>query len=301
MNRSKKRLLIVGCGNVAMRAIPWLVKRFRVFALVRRPEAAAHIRQLGAIPLSGDLDIRSTLVRFAGIADTVLHCAPPSTNHSEDRRTQYLLAALARRGSLPQRIVYISTTGIYGNRSGSWVNENTPAHPETPRAIRRVDAETKLRRFGVRTGTRVSLLRAPGIYAADRLPLERLRRQDPVLHAEEDSYTNHIHADDLALVACITLFRGRSGRAVNVCDDSDLLMGEWFDQVADTFGLPHPPRKTRQEIVTILSPAMLSFMNESRRITNQRMKKELRVRLSYPTVTDGLRHATIHSAHPDHA
>jgi nucleoside-diphosphate-sugar epimerase len=152
-----------------------------------------------------------------------------------------------------------------------------------------VDAERRVRAFGRRNRVRVGILRAPGIYAADRLPLERLRRGDPVLCADEDVHTNHIHADDLARAACLALFRARGGRAFNVADDSELAMGDYFDLVADACGLPRPPRFGRDEIAGRLSALTLSFMAESRRLDNGRLKRELRLRLRYPTVADGLR------------
>ena len=164
------------------------------------------------------------------------------------------------------------------------------------RGRRRVDAERRLRAFGRRNQVRVALLRAPGIYAGDRLPLERLRRGDPVLAADEDVHTNHIHAEDLARIACLALFRAGPGRAYNASDDSGLRMGEYFDAVAERFGLARPPRMARAEIVHHLSPLTLSFMSESRRLDNRRLKRELRLRLRYPTVADGLRAATVPAA-----
>jgi nucleoside-diphosphate-sugar epimerase len=152
---------------------------------------------------------------------------------------------------------------------------------------RRVAAEKQLRRFG-RHGVRVGLLRAPGIYAADRLPLERIRRGDPVLAAADDVYTNHIHAEDLAAACVAALERGAANRAYNICDDSALPMGDWFDRLADAFALPRPPRATRQEIKARLSPLLLSFMGESRRLDNARMKRELKLRLRHPTVAAGI-------------
>jgi len=138
---------------------------------------------------------------------------------------------------------------------------------------------------------RVAILRAPGIYAGDRLPLERLRRGDPVLAADEDVHTNHIHAEDLARLACIALLRAPAGRVYNASDDSGLRMGAYFDAVADAFGLPRPERLSRDAIASRLSPLTLSFMSESRRLDNRRIKRELRVRFAYPTIADGLRAA----------
>jgi nucleoside-diphosphate-sugar epimerase len=284
----KRRILIVGTGDVAKRAIPWLARRFRVFALVRDPQGATALRALGATPLIGDLDDARSLRRLAGLADAILHFAPPPGQGDTDPRTTHLLAALARRTSLPQHLVYISTTGVYGDCAGTAVDETRARRPQTARARRRVDAEDRLRAFGRRNGVRVSLLRAPGIYAADRLPLERLQRGDPVLQAQDDVHTNHIHAEDLAAIACIALFRGGGGRAWNAVDDSGMKMGAYFDLVAAHAGLPPPPRMARVDIARHLSPLTLSFMSESRILRNARLKRELRVRLRYPTVRDAL-------------
>lgn len=283
----KKTILIVGCGDVARRALPWLTRRFRVLALIRNPEERPALRALGARPLLGDLDEARSLRRLAGIADYVLHAAPPPPEGALDCRTRHLIGALRSGKSLPQGLCYISTTGVYGDCRGAWVDESRPAAPATARARRRVDAEEALRGLA-RSGVRVAILRAPGIYARERLPLARLTRGDPLLRAEEDVHTNHIHADDLARAACLALFRGRPGRCYNAVDDSALAMGEFFDLLADRFDLPRSPRVSRAEAAERLSPMTLSFMGESRRLRNARLKGELRVRLAYPTVAAAL-------------
>lgn len=259
-----------------------------MFALARRSEERAALRALGAVPIAGDLDRPASLRRLAGLAPWILHFAPPPADGDHDRRSVHLAAALRRGQSVARRLVYISTTGVYGDCAGAWVPETRPLRPASARARRRVDAESVLKRFGARSGCRVSILRAPGIYAADRLPLDRLRRGDPVLAADEDVFTNHIHADDLAMLACLTLFRGRPNRAYNACDDSQLKMGDYFDRVAQVFGLPAPQRVTRAEAAARLSPMTLSFMAESRRLLNRRLRDELRVRLRYPDIESGL-------------
>ncbi|MBI1906999.1 MAG: SDR family oxidoreductase [Rhodocyclales bacterium] len=282
-----KNVLIVGSGDVARRAIPWLAKRFKVYAVTRHSDARDQLRALGAQPLIADLDDRHSLARVAGIADALLHFAPPPGSGAGDTRTARLLAALACRGSLPQRIVYISTTGVYGDRAGALVSETDTCRPDTDRARRRVDAERRLRRFAARNRVCVCVLRAPGIYAADRLPVERLERGTPILSAEDDVYTNHIHADDLARLACVALFRGRPGRVYNAVDDTRMKMGEYFEFAADALGLPRPPRMGRAELSAKLTPMALSFMAESRRLCNDRIRDELRLRLRYPTVREG--------------
>ena len=282
-----KNVLIVGSGDVAERALPWLMKRFRLIALVRNPERAQALRALGVRVIRGDLDDRRSLRRLAGIADMVFHFAPPPTYGATDSRTAALAAIFATRRSLPQRIVYISTTGVYGDCAGAWVDETRACQAGTARARRRLDAERRLRRLNRAGGPSVSILRAPGIYADDRLPVARLRRGDPVLCAEEDVFTNHIHADDLARLACLALFRGRPCRVYNAVDATDMKMGDYFDLAADRFGLQRPPRLTRDALAKVLSPMALSFMSESRRLCGERILHEFRVALRYPTVEAG--------------
>jgi nucleoside-diphosphate-sugar epimerase len=280
-----QRLLIVGCGDVVRRALPRLTRQWRVYALVR--ERDLSLAQLGVTQIIGDLDRPSSLGRLAGLAHAVLHSAPPPDQGNDDPRTRRLIAAL-ERGSLPRRLVYISTSGVYGDCAGARVFETRRLNPQTARARRRVASERLVRGFGVNSGCRVSILRAPGIYAGDRLPLDRLRRGLPVLAAGEDAYTNHIHADDLAAACIAALRRGRAGRAYNACDDSDLPMGDWYDILADAFGLARPPRRSRAEVEAAVPAVMLSFMNESRRLDNGRLKRELKLRLRYPTVDAGI-------------
>lgn len=279
----------MGCGDVVRRALPALTRRWRVYALVRSVDpalSAAGVRQI-----VGDLDQMQTLRRLRGLAQAVLHSAPPPGEGDGDPRTRRLLAMLGSAQSLPRSLAYISTTGVYGHCAGAPVPETRPLAASSARARRRVAAETLLRHAACRWGMRVSILRAPGIYAAGRLPLARIHRGDPVLAANEDSYTNHIHADDLAHACVVALERGQANRAYNISDDSEVPMGDWFDKLADAFGLPRPPRMTRAEIRTKLSPPLLSFMNESRRLVNARMKRELKLKLRYPTVDDGIKSA----------
>lgn len=283
-----RRLLIIGCGDVALRAAPLLARHYRLLGLVQNAERHGLLRSRGIQPITGNLDVPSSLERLAGLAHVVLHLAPPPDEGDEDSRTANLLCALSKSRRLPQRLVYISTAGVYGDCHGETVAETRPAHPETARAKRRTDAERRLRSWGRRNGVSVTILRAPGIYAAERLPLERLKNGTPALRREEDPYTNHIHADDLARTVATALVRGRAGRIYNVTDDSCMTMGEYFDLVADSFGLPRPPRVTRSQAQTALPPALLSFMGESRRLSNYRMRRELGVKLIYPTVADGV-------------
>ena len=283
-------LLIVGCGDVGMRVLRLLRGRYRLLALTSSPARAAALRAAGAVPLLGNLDEPATLARLAGLADAVLHLAPPPLQGATDPRTRHLLNALALRGRV-RRIVYASTSGVYGDCGGDRFDETRAVHPATDRARRRVDAEAQLRWYGRAHGARVAILRIPGIYAIDREgghPRERLLRGTAVLRAEDDVHTNHIHADDLARACVAALTRALPQRVVHASDDTDLKMGDYFDLAADVCGLPRPPRITRAEAAERLSPMLMSFMSESRRLDNRRLKRELRLRLRYPTVRDGL-------------
>lgn len=289
-------VLIVGCGDVGGRVLRALAGRCRVLALSSSPERLPALRAAGAVPLAGDLDGPSTapgLARLAPLADAVLHLAPPPPHGDDDPRTAHLLQALARSGRV-RRLVYASTSGVYGDAGGALVDETRPPSPATGRARRRVAAEARLRRHGRAFGVRVSILRVPGIYAADRpggAPSERVKRGTPVLRAEDDVYTNHIHADDLARSCIAALWRGRPQRVVHASDDSALRMGDYLDLAADLAGLPRLPRVSRAEARVQLPALSYSFMTESRRLDNRRLKRELRVRLRYPTVHDGLQAA----------
>jgi len=298
----RQRILIVGCGDVGQRVARALQgvspgrPRVRVLALTSSAERVAPLRALGITPLLGNLDHAASLRRLSGLAMRVLHLAPPPGQGAggadwwRDPRTVALACALRLR-SLPDALVYASTSGVYGDCGGAWVTETRPVAPGTPRAQRRVDAERAMRHLG-RAGVRTSILRVPGIYAPDReggTPEGRLRKGTPVLVAEDDVYTNHIHADDLARACVAALWRGAAQRVYHASDDTDLKMGDYVDLAADLYGLPRPPRLPRSTAQAELPLTLLSFMGESRRLDNTRLRRELRLRLRYPTVAQGLR------------
>lgn len=289
----KQKLLLVGCGDIALRAASLLRPHYKLLGLCRRPENYGQLRLHGIIPVSGDLDNPKSLCRLAGLAHAVLHLAPPTNHGKRDMRTTNLLVALTKRSTmkeiiLPQRFVYISTSGVYGDCNGSLIDETCSINPLTERSMRRVDAEMQLRNWGLRNRVRVSILRVPGIYAADRLPLTRLRKNTPMLLPEEDCYTNCIHADDLVRIIFAALRHARPGRIYHACDDSRIKMGEYFDLIADQFNIPRVPRVARANADQHISANMLSYMEESRQLMNIRIKNELRVNLRYPTVLEGI-------------
>ena len=286
---------------MGLRVARGLPPQVRLLALTSSAERVPELRDHGITPLQGNLDHPGTLARLAGLATRVVHLAPPPTEGKaapgggpaqwwRDPRTVALLRALRQR-TPPGSMVYGSTSGVYGDCGGDKVTEARPVRPHTPRAQRRVDAERAVRHFGRAAHVRASILRIPGIYAPDReggTPRERLHKGTPVLEAADDVYTNHIHADDLARAVIAALWRGKPQRVVHASDDTELKMGDYFDLAADLYGLPRPPRVPRTTAQDAMSLMLLSFMSESRRLDNARLKRELRLRLWYPTVASGL-------------
>jgi nucleoside-diphosphate-sugar epimerase len=283
---NQPRLLIIGCGDVGQRMLPILVKSHKVYVLTTQTEKLTVFRQAGAVPIYGNLDDRSTLDRLSQIADTVIHLAPPNPSGQSDLRTKSLIQALSK-GRRVRRFIYISTTGVYGDCGGQLISETQAVQPQNLRAVRRVDAERQLRAWAVQQGVSVVILRVPGIYAGNRLPVERLQKGTPALLESEDVFTNHIHADDLARLTILSMYRASSQRVINACDDSDLKMADYFDLVADKMNLPKPPRVDKETLKTMVSPQLLSFMQESRRISNTRLQ-EIGFQFLYPTVQDFL-------------
>lgn len=287
----RQRVLIVGCGDVGVRVAAQLGAGPRVMALTSSPDRLESLRDRGMTPLLGNLDRPRSLGRLAGLAHRVVYLAPPPTEAWTDPRVAAFTRVLRLR-TAPLQFVYASTSGVYGDCGGDWVAETRSLNATTPRAQRRVYAEANLRFYGRATGVCTQILRIPGIYAPNRAsgtPRERLLKGTPVLRAEDDVYTNHIHADDLARACIAALWKGRAQRTYNVSDDTQMKMADYYDWAADHYQLPRPPRVPRDSAQRQLPVMLLSFMSESRRLDNTRMKRELGLRLRYPTVVEGLR------------
>ena len=367
----RQRLLIIGCGDIGQRVVQQLHHGWQVMGVARSDETLQKIRTAGALamraddahrlarwathilhaapPASRDGEVTDRLTRgwLQALArargQRARTTSRPGRTHRLGARSAAALLAVpapaAQARSQSQhapapRLVYLSTTGVYGDRGGAFTRETDTLQPLTDRARRRVDAERQVR-FGIHrpdgsnAGSRRAahphadsarpdsahqdsahvsgarhrrlqqpplpalVLRVPGIYAADRLPVERLRQQVPALVPADDVITNHIHADDLARIARAALLRGPRQRVINAVDDSQMTLGDYLDQVADRLALPRPPRHSRAELARTLSEVRMSFMRESRRLDSRRLKRELRVRLQWPTVAEFLARAPI--------
>lgn len=282
-----KQVLIIGCGDIGQRvAALHQARGERVTGLVRSQAGRTQLAAAGTAPLPGDLDDVSSLYGLPAAGALLYYFAPPPGTGESDTRMVNLLAALDRAVP-PSRVVYLSTTGVYGDCAGAWITEEQPPRPGTARGRRRLTAENALRAWGEAAGVPIVILRVPAIYGPGRLPVERLRQGMPVVREEESPFTNRIHADDLARVCLAAAERDAPG-IYNVSDGHPTTMTHYFNRVADLLGLPRPPVVDMEEAQKIFSPAMLSYLEESRRLDNRKMREELKVELRYPDLESGL-------------
>jgi nucleoside-diphosphate-sugar epimerase len=279
-------VLIVGCGDIGRR-VARLLPPTPVAGVVSTADSARRLRAMGVEPIQLDLDGPLSCTQLPGAGRALFYLAPPPGEGERDSRVSRVCAVL-QGDNLPTRVVYISTSAVYGDCGGDWITEETPLHPGTARGRRRMDAEGQWLEWSARTGVAVMILRVPGIYAHDRLPIMRLRAGLPVLAEADSPFTNRIHADDLAQVCIAAMRRGQSGAAYNVSDGQPTTMTDYFNRVADYLGLPRPPVVGRAAAREALSPSMLTFLEESKRLDNRRMREQLGVELMYPDLAAGL-------------
>lgn len=272
--------LIVGCGDIGRRVARLLIAQGRtVRAIVRRPEGLSGLTALGVAAECCDLDVAAPAA-----APTVFWFAPPPPDGRVDTRLRRFLSG---RPAVT-RIVYISTSGVYGDCQGQWIDESAPLQPRTDRGRRRLDAEQALFAAAALQGLEAVVLRVPGIYGPGRLPEQRLRLGQPVVLAQESPYSNRIHAEDLARVAVAAAARGQPGAAYNVSDGHPTTMTDYFLRCARWLDLPEPPQVSLAVALREFTPAMRSFLTESRRLQNYRMIRQLGIVLQFPTLELGL-------------
>jgi len=288
MTSAATDVLIVGCGDIGERVARLERSEARTVAgLVRSEESARRLRAAGVRPITADLDTPASLIDLPVGDAVVYYFAPPPDEGVTDPRMDAFVSAMTPT-SLPRRVVLISTTGVYGDCHGEWVTEDRPPNPQADRARRRLAAETSLQAWSAKNGVRVVILRVPGIYGPGYLPEARLRSGAPVLREEESPFSNRIHADDLAQI-CIAAARHEPASLIyNVSDGHPSTMTDYFYRVADVLGIPRPPAVTMEEARRRLGEGMLSYLAESKRIDNRRLREELGVKLMYPDLAAGL-------------
>lgn len=282
-------IVITGCGDIGRRvARRWKARKARVRGVSRNPATCEAMRASGIESVLADLDDPASLADLAVNGAVVYYFTPPPREGTTDTRLRNWLASLDE-DNLPQRIVMISTTAVYGDTGGEWVTETSPLQPGTDRGRRRLDAETTLQSWADRTGVPVVILRVPGIYGPGRLPRARLEKGLPVLNEADSGFTNRIHSEDLADICVAAAERGEPGAVYNVSDGRPGTMTGWFNAVADHLGLPRPRQISLAEAQTEVSAGMLSYLQESRKISNKKLLEELGVELRFADLKLGLK------------
>ncbi len=291
-SENPKDVLIIGCGDVGVR-VARLVRESggKVAGLVRNNESAERLRTFGIEPLTGNLDDAASLTDLPTAGKLIFYfAAPPGGGPFDSRMRNFCKSVESSR--LPAKIVYISTSGVYGDCGGEWVTEETPINPQTSRAQRRADAEATLHEWGQEHDVPVVILRVTGIYGPGRLPLARIHQGHPVLCEEESPPTNRIHADDLAAVCVRAAEKAIAGDIFNISDGQPGTMTQFFNAVSDLLDLPRLPQVDMTEANQVMNPMMLSYLTETRRMDNRKMVEQLGVALMYPDLESGLKNVS---------
>ncbi len=281
-------VLIIGCGDLGRRlAAAYRAEGREVVGVVRSAESAEALKTAGITPLRCDLD-GDDLPRLPSRAAALFYLAPPVDVGKDDVRIERLLAHLEVTGA-PSRFLYMSTTGVYGDCGGRWIDENATLNPSTHRAQRRISAEGAVRKWCRTQGIPWVILRVPAIYGPGRLLTERLKSGQPTIRPEQCSYTNRIHIHDLVAVCHAAMARAPKDSVYNVSDGQPSTITDYLFTLAELTGLPKPPLITMQEAEKTLSPSLMSFLKESKRIHNLKMLEELDIALRYPDLASGLK------------
>jgi len=289
---NKKKISIIGSGYIGQRLIQLLLSRKlaeaeQINTLVKSIDSQKQCSELGVSSIQFDMDtIDIPLPEQLQIHPSVLYYfAPPPAQGSIDTRARQFIKQLIKA---PSRIVLISTTGVYGNCHGQWVNENTALNPGVDRARRRVDAEQQFQSYCREFNIPLVILRVSGIYGPGKLPLKRIKTQTPIVREEDSPFSNRIHTDDL-LEICLKAGLSENIEGIfNCADGHPTTMYDYFIKVARAKKLPEPPAITLQQAKTQLSAGMLSYMSESRRIDNQKLLTVFDLSLKYPDLEKGL-------------
>ena len=302
MKTTAKKIWIVGCGDVGRRLSQQYQSEFNnisIQAIVQSDASVTACNKLGLETHQVNLDhsLEQAFNNSEFEDSWLFYFAPPPSEGKHDSRLKNFLDATLdisletkldttshKTKNTPSRIVLISTTGVYGDSQGEWVDETTPTKPIAERAYRRLSAEDALKSWAKKTAKEYMILRVPGIYAQDRLPLARLQKGLPVVNQAEAGFTNRIHADDLAQACLLAMSCSHKNETINITDGNPSTMTDYFNQVADYAGLPRPPQISLQEAQQTLSAGMVSYLKESRRIKNTKMLQLLKIKLKYPNL-----------------
>lgn len=283
-----KNVFIIGCGDIGERVAKLCrEKSVPVAGLVRSEVSVHRLRAAEIEPVLIDLTQPDTQITLPTAASTVFYLAPPPSEGESDPLIRRFLAAIAE-DALPEKLVLLSTTAVYGDCHGEWITETHPVNPQTARGQRRLDAEQAVGDWSASTGVPIVILRVGGIYGPGRLPIARIKKGLPILKEAESPFTNRIHQDDLAQICVAAAERGKAGELYNVSDGRPSTMSRYFKDIARAYDLSLPPEVSLEEAQQVMSAGMLSYLKESRRLDNRKLIEELRVELQYPSFEVGL-------------
>ncbi|MCK4744020.1 MAG: SDR family oxidoreductase [Sulfuriflexus sp.] len=281
-------ITIIGCGDIGRRvAALYQHEGAKIAGMVHSKSSVEALSGLGIAPIQANLDDTDTLRGSRYQDNLVFYFAPPPRIGERDTRMANWLSSL-EANNLPNKVVLISTTAVYGDSAGEWITELSPTTPGTDRGLRRLDAEQQLKQWADANDVGFVILRVPGIYGSGRLPRERLEKGLPVLNEAECGFTNRIHSDDLAMICVAAAKQEKSAEVFNVSDGHPSTMTDWFNQVADFLKLPRPPQVSMQEAEAVMTAGMLSYLKESRRIDNSKMLNDLDISLEFETIKKGI-------------
>jgi len=284
-----RKLFVIGCGDIGLRTARMALQQgIEPTGLVRSADHAERLTREGIHVVSGNPDEPDSLRGLNLSGSLALYCVPPPGGGISDPRAENFCAALPT-ASRPSKLVYLSTSGVYGDCGETPVTEETVPNPQTARAKRRLAAEQTFLRWGAGHGVAIVILRVTGIYGPGRIPMDKILGRHPLLNEQEAPLTNRIHADDLATVCLAALLRGEHGEIFNVSDGESSTMTAYFNAIADMLGVRRAPQVSLAEARSVMTPLMFSYMTESRRMDNRKMLERLGVTLRYPTLDRGLK------------
>jgi nucleoside-diphosphate-sugar epimerase len=279
---------IIGCGDIGFRVAKELIKQgYQVQATIHFEEGTVVPQSAGIRTIVANFDYQEDVPDFILHGQNVFYFMPPQGGGSSDYRMLNFCRKLST-DNCPSRLVYISTSGVYGDCGEELVTEETPVNPQTTRAKRRVSAENQLREQAEKLGFELIILRVTGIYGPGRLPISQLKKGHEVLRPEDAPRTNRFHSVDQVRICLAAMEMGEPGDIFNVCDGEESSMSHYFQSVAKLYDLPQPKQLSWAEAERVMNPLTFSFLKETRRMSNRKMLEKLEIELLYPTLEAGL-------------
>jgi len=285
---------IIGCGYIGKKIANLLkVNGSPCHCFVKSEKSKETCLTTGYPVTQFNLDMQGLALNSSQLNEfkksTIAYLAPPQRNGLTDERVENFISALEEANTVPHKIILISTTGVYGNCNGDWIDESREVQPQAERAFRRLSAETQIIKYCEKNNVHFIVFRVPGIYASDKLPVKRITSGEPIVNAADSGYTNRIHAEDLSALCVEALLENVASGIYNCCDGQPSTMNDYFTKVADALNYPRPEEISLLQARQQLSEGMLSYLAESKRISNKKLLSHFNTKFKYPNLTSGLK------------